>query len=305
MNTPVAEAYAGVMTIKTYQANWIIDILPFMEEQPLHDSFDLAVKINDPTVNGRNYIVRGTQISALLCPSDGYNNVLYQGAAGSNHNGNYARCNYAANAGRAFIYGTTAKPTQKHYNTGRDSNGWKDPCYRGVMGVNTAVSFKRITDGTSSTIMLGEIRAGLTEKDSRGVWALGHAGTSLLAMFGSGSDDSSPNYCGALADDVFSENCYAASRCQIGGGSGPTAAECMPCGGATYAAQQTTRSSHPGGVYVAMCDGSVQFVSDDIETTGCYGQCCTPWDYMIASADGGALGPYNGGTTCVNPPPAM
>src|SRR6266705_352987 len=37
MNTPQAEAFAGVMTIQTYNANWIIDILPFMEEQPLHD----------------------------------------------------------------------------------------------------------------------------------------------------------------------------------------------------------------------------------------------------------------------------
>jgi prepilin-type N-terminal cleavage/methylation domain-containing protein/prepilin-type processing-associated H-X9-DG protein len=305
MNTPQAEAFAGVMTIQTYQKNWIIDILPFMEEQALHDSFDFTVKINDPTINSRNYIARGTPIPVLLCPSDGYNQVLYQGAAGSNHNANYARNNYAANSGRAFIYGTTATPTQKHYNTGKDANGWKDSCYRGVMSVNTAVTMKRITDGTSGTIMLGEIRAGLTDKDSRGVWALGHAGTSLIAMFGSGSDDSSPNYCGALADDVFSEICYAGSRCQFGGGTGPTAAECMPCGGSTYAAQQTTRSSHPGGVHVAMCDGSVQFVTDDIESTGCYGQCCTPWDYMIASADGGAPGPHNGGTTCTNPPPAM
>ncbi len=115
---------------------------------------------------------------------------------------------------------------------------------------------------------------------------------------------SAPNMCAVLADDVFSDDCYSATLCQIGGGSGITESECMQCGGVTYSAQQTTRSSHPGGVYVAMCDGSVQFVSDDIESTGCYGQCCTAWDYMIASADGGAVGPHNGGTECVDPPPA-
>jgi hypothetical protein len=42
-----------------------------------------------------------------------------------------------------------------------------------------------------------------------------------------------------------------------------------------------------------MCDGSVTFISDDIETSGPYGQCCSPWDYLITSADNGATGPYN------------
>jgi hypothetical protein len=41
-----------------------------------------------------------------------------------------------------------------------------------------------------------------------------------------------------------------------------------------------------------MADGSVQWVSDDIETMGCYTtpSCCTVWDYMIASGDEGKQG---------------
>jgi hypothetical protein len=42
-----------------------------------------------------------------------------------------------------------------------------------------------------------------------------------------------------------------------------------------------------------MADGSVQWVSDDVETTGCYGECCTAWDWMITSADGGHGGYFN------------
>ena len=45
--------------------------------------------------------------------------------------------------------------------------------------------------------------------------------------------------------------------------------------------QATMRSKHEGGVFVAMCDGSVNFITDDIETSGCYGACCTVWDWMI------------------------
>ena len=47
-------------------ANWIIDVLPYMEEQALHDQFDPntfkppynIISVSDPTVNGRNYIAR-------------------------------------------------------------------------------------------------------------------------------------------------------------------------------------------------------------------------------------------------------
>jgi hypothetical protein len=49
---------------------------------------------------------------------------------------------------------------------------------------------------------------------------------------------------------------------------------------------------HVGGIFVALCDGSVQFVLDDIETSGSYGSWGTPWDFMIASADGEKQGSY-------------
>ena len=48
----------------------------------------------------------------------------------------------------------------------------------------------------------------------------------------------------------------------------------------------------PGGVVMGMVDGSTVFVSDDIETTGVYGnwgpngEFMSVWDKMIASADG-------------------
>jgi hypothetical protein len=70
----------------------------------------------------------------------------------------------------------------------------------------------------------------------------------------------------------------------------------MTCtGGGAGFDQATARSAHANGVFVAMCDGSVQFVDNEIETSGCYNSCCTVWDYMILSADNGRRGAYNGG----------
>ena len=52
-----------------FDANWIINVLPYLEEQALYDLFDLKRRIND-VANSRNYNVRGTTIASLLCPSD-------------------------------------------------------------------------------------------------------------------------------------------------------------------------------------------------------------------------------------------
>jgi hypothetical protein len=73
--------------------------------------------------------------------------------------------------------------------------------------------------------------------------------------------------------------------------------QCMGCFNAGGFDQQGVRSTHVGGAFMAMCDGSVQFIADDIETSGCYGNCCTPWDYMILSGDGGRIGLYNNPTS--------
>jgi prepilin-type N-terminal cleavage/methylation domain-containing protein len=276
------ESNIGYLTF--FNANWIISILPNIEEQPLYDSFELKKRINDntaPLTSNRNYIARGTQIAVLLCPSDANNRVLYQGATGSGHNGNWARTNYAANAGGAYLF-ATCNPTEL-CAYGPDSEGWKSDKRRGVMGPNASVAFRRITDGASKTILIGEIRAGITERDARGVWALGHAGASLLAMYGSSGDANGPNACYPTADDVYSDIC----------GKPDGISNCLDCD-PYYFAQATTRSAHAGGAYIARCDGSVSFVSDDIETSGQYGNWGSLWDRLIASADNGIPGGFAG-----------
>ncbi len=286
----------NVHTLQAFGPNWVIAVLPYLEEQPTYDLFDLTqtpVRINTTTpfdATNRNRTARGTQIPVLLCPSDGGNRVLYSASptgAARAHGDNWGRTNYAANAGSADIYPDEPSHDTLHRMTGPDSRGWRDPCTRGVMGPNVGIKLARITDGTSKTIMVGEIRAGLTEQDARGVWAMGHAGASLLVGYGFGGDDNGMNACApntfGKADDVFSDIC-----------ADPNAiAECMGCDGG-YFAQATIRSIHVGGAFVGMCDGSVQFLNEDIETSGSFGQCCSPWDYLISSGDDGQAGPFNG-----------
>ena len=73
---------------------------------------------------------------------------------------------------------------------GPDSPGWSGDeawQYRGVMAAGCSAPIAKIRDGTSNTILLGEVRAGVNQYDSRGTWAMGNAGAS--ALFGYGYSD--------------------------------------------------------------------------------------------------------------------
>ena len=256
--------------------NWAILVLPFVGEQGLHRTYDQVSPLTAPGIQYGNYVVRATPIPEFLCPADATNNrIMLGGNAFSTSNSTWARGNYAVNAGNVFI--------------GRDggvvdakSPQWQDPLRRGVMAVNDCtMGLGGITDGTSQTILAGEIRAGVTEKDRRGVWAMGMAGSSIACAHGSWGDDNGPNACNLWADDIKD-----ADQIKLG----PAAADhCMDAWGGSGSRQATYRSLHPGGCNLAMADASVHFIRDTIETSGPWGNpgpgFWPVWDLLICSAD--------------------
>ena len=149
--------------------NWAIIILPFIEQQPLYDSFDLSLPISDAA----NRDERGVELSTMLCPSDAYNRRKFDGTKGSqtsNNGDNWARGNYGAN-GALEMQSASYKISSVDYAAGT-AEGWADSRIRGVMGANQSVAISEIRDGTSNTVMLLELRAGLFEYDPRGTWAM-------------------------------------------------------------------------------------------------------------------------------------
>lgn len=263
--------------------NWVTAILANLENQSLYDAFDFTVGIRHPS----NFEQRGTPIAVMLCPTDENNQTMYSGFGG-----NWARGNYAGNVGAGgmhTILTNSSLPTSPPGNLGPDSDGWKYPFARGVMGPNAATTIEQISDGTSKTMLLAEIRSGIYDFDPRGTWAFGHAGGNLVAFHGWGGDSNGPNYCGPNSDDIGDDSGKLVCTDRV------LAAECMTCYGPGSFDQATSRSMHVGGVFVALCDGSVQFVSDDIETTGSYGKCCGPWDHLILVKDNFDPGFTSGG----------
>jgi prepilin-type N-terminal cleavage/methylation domain-containing protein len=292
---------------RTYSSTWLIDSLPYLEGQSEADQFNPAVAMTGGNLaetgaaNIANIRARGNEIAVLKCPSDGNNQVPF----GSSQLGdNWARGNYAANVGPGVwwnagagtstvaqaIMGTAnpansaapMSPTWLGANTPINSN-WPAKV-RGVFSPNRTTKLSAISDGTSKTMMLGEIRAGIDGLDPRGAWALPHPGGSLIAGHGSGGDSNGPNNCEARADDLASS--LVNFQCESPENLIRLQDECMTCNNDTVFAQASPRSLHPGGVMIANVDGSAKYLSDDIETSGPYGRCCTAWDHLTMISDG-------------------
>ncbi|MFO0897511.1 MAG: DUF1559 domain-containing protein [Pirellulales bacterium] len=273
---------SDVSTSDNFRPNWIILVLPFVEQQATYNAFDLTKYIS----HANNRLARGTNIPAFFCPTDAsQQRNKFQPIPGKQAEGdNWARNNYACN-------GTLTDARQVNSPTGSGTTYANDPNYGGVMTIGGSLRLGDITDGTSNTLLLGEVRVGLTEFDRRGTWAMGVPGASLLMWHGSTGDDNGPNPCNEASDDT--ENCSWLMGNQPGApGATQMIAECMTCWQGSDSFQAAPRSRHPGGVMTAVGDASVHFVSDNIDRgIGPWNPAgrWTVWDRYCAAGDGVAL----------------
>jgi hypothetical protein len=254
-------------TSDNFRANWIVLVLPFLEQQATYNAFDMTKYLS----HQNNLLARSTSIPAFFCPTDAsQQRVKYQPTAAS-EGPNWARNNYACN-------GTLA------YFDGLNNSTVNDPNFGGVMSANHALRLGDINDGTSNTLLLAEVRVGLSAGDRRGTWAMGVPGASLLMMHGLGGDANGPNPCGVESDDI--EGCGTLMTGDPG--QATLQAECMTCWQTSQSYQAAPRSRHPGGVMAATADASVHFVSDSIQRgtgSGSYGV----WDRFCTANDGIAI----------------
>ena len=265
------------------RANWVILALPFLEQQALLGRFDLCRPIPDLA----NAPARATRLPVMLCPSDAFNGRPFQGSQSAQTTAlgdDWARGNYAANAALGEMWYSSTW----HHAALPGSAGWNNPNLRGVMGANVSIGTNQIRDGTSNTVLLAEIRAGVTDFDCRGVWAMsgacpsalwGHGGIETATYHG---DDYGPNCRAINADDV----CGCSQIRAVSGQADGLVAKGMPCYAGDYAnTQQTARSMHAQGVNACFADGSVHWISDSIQVRPSSVGALSVWDRLMASSD--------------------
>jgi len=225
--------------------NWLIMLLPYFEQDALYNQNSASITSWSTNAPGNDNWrgMRGNTIKALVCPSEA-SSVPYSGAGGG-----WARGNYAANqgpTGNASLDGGSTSPL----------NSWagRGPFWITTRAQHKCMSIQGIPDGSSNTIMIGEVKSGAVDTDARGVWALGHIGSSSIGQYGHG-DAQLINSINSNADDV--RGCT----------NSPPGLGC--CGGCA-SNQATLRSYHTNGANTCFGDGSVRFLSDSIAQDAYY-----------------------------------
>ena len=269
--------------------NWVILILPMIDQESLYEEmYDLMSNAATTAISDNGFTpksgkspyapmdeLRSREIATFLCPSDRNNRTKFMDANGKS----WGRINFGANVG--------LRPANEMGNM----NNWQQSAYCGVMGPRYSLTPSQISDGTSNTILISELRSGLNNLDSRGTWALGGAGPSATSGNGSyGGQAAGPNNSSSDSDSV--EFCSS-----LGVNSTEATRLGMPCTGNSNI-RATARSLHKGGVNVAFADGSAHWISDEIDinnsvdheigeiTPGATETKFSVWDCLILSKDG-------------------
>ncbi len=235
--------------------SWIVLLLPYFEQQNLYDLFDLSASVleqaNEP---------QEAQPDSLLCPSDPSANLFYSDPVNTNQK-RFAKGNYAAFVSPYHIRNQIRFPGA-------------------ISGTGQRIS--DISDGTSNTLMLTEVRTRAHEQDHRGAWALPWNGSTLLAFDmhhqggGSSGYKGNPGSLGVTQPPNSGTAEFDSSGGRVGGNMDilygcpePNLAqlEGMPCGdNARYGwLSAAPRSLHPGGVCVVYADGHTRFYVNEVD----------------------------------------
>jgi prepilin-type N-terminal cleavage/methylation domain-containing protein/prepilin-type processing-associated H-X9-DG protein len=249
---------------------WGVALLPFVEQQPRYELWNSNLGYGS-TANQR--LVTGNPLLVMKCPSDPKapaalnpdNNLgtFDKGNYGYNFGGGFANENGNANGGGPLnIPAWTNLPPPDGYGGGASSLN------RGLASLRddflrqlpTSVRLSEIQDGTSNTLVLGEMLKSPNNEDCRGCWgkALGAAVSAYTLAFptdGSigiatpnvraiGNYRDGPTHCNAPSTDL-----QLACTDRAGDSTGGNA----------------MRSRHPNGAQAMFGDGRVAFLTNNID----------------------------------------
>lgn len=259
---------------------WVVQLLPYLEFQPLYDRYDKRLYIDDSRFNaGDNTAVTQQLLPALACPCDPPVSTTMAGRpmahsyVGCTGNGVYVASDAGWNTAgprreSAFMKVVGAQTvsldlSRQSANVTYFRGGvflmsggnalLQPPEAPNLLKESTAVRLREITDGLGKTLAFSEVVHPQNHSDGASDDRRG------LSWWGPGALFSTMNPPNTSIADVMP----GAADCGVGPGD-PLA----PCWGPHTDANPVAvaaRSRHPGGVVAAFCDGRATFVAADID----------------------------------------
>ncbi|HVX11571.1 MAG TPA: DUF1559 domain-containing protein [Pirellulales bacterium] len=231
-------------------------VMPYIELQQIYNRINFQYNPTETI----NVPVSQTWIPAFICPSDPTDRQT--DSTNSNNLAGYGKMSYRGNAGNDTGNESVANSVAEVNN--------------GVFVDNMFTKFADIRDGTSNTAMISEAIRGDGNDNQLSLpgdyFVINPTATDRLSIY---------NACGAITPQIGAAKQYSYAGRQWGSGHylisrynhimPPNSKSCVLQGSnlgtdINQDAQATTVSSfHPGGVLVAMVDGSVRFVNESID----------------------------------------
>ncbi|HEY3968853.1 MAG TPA: DUF1559 domain-containing protein [Planctomycetaceae bacterium] len=245
-------------------------LLPYMDQAPLYNNLNFSISFNNGTAN--DTLCQNTSFSAAHCPSEP-NIVTNNGVPGNNY---------------AFCQGANAQ-----------WNGCSAVDQNGIFNFTVVTTMASITDGSSNTVAVAEIMvAGIKNSPANCVNGVGnpaagqYSGFTMAQVFAWGQNGLNQISQGGTTTEGHLWHAGGTGRTSFNTLLPPNSiypdvtANCSPGNSCDNNATSmaAARSWHTGGVQVALADGSVRFVSNNVNWT--------TWNALGGRNDGIVLGDY-------------